>query len=263
MLWIIIPSAPASIYSLALKIASSIPASSIKLSILAIIMKSSVTWEFFPAIIFSLKLSIVSWVCFTSLPSKEFFLSPILSSITTAETPNLSKDRTANSKCSVLPPVSASKIIGFVVTSKISLTVFILEVMSIASISGLPLAVESVKLLDHIASNSICWPFSIIFVFSVIKPDNPLCDSFNLMSGLAERSLFNIESLIFGVVPISFNLLFNIVDEIPFVYGISTNSPPQFFNVLITSLRTLVWEPFFQSSPWTTKSGFNSNRLST
>jgi phosphoenolpyruvate phosphomutase len=39
-------------------------------------------------------------------------------------------------------------------TSKKSFTVFILDVISIASMSGFPLAVESVKLLDHIASNS-------------------------------------------------------------------------------------------------------------
>ena len=39
-----------------------------------------------------------------------------------AETPNLSKDLTVYGICSVLPPLSASKIKGFVVTSNISLS---------------------------------------------------------------------------------------------------------------------------------------------
>ena len=38
----------------------------------------------------------------------------------TAETPILSNDLIIKGKCSILPPLSASKIIGFVVTSKIS-----------------------------------------------------------------------------------------------------------------------------------------------
>ena len=36
----------------------------------------------------------VSWVCSTSVPNNEFFFNPILSSITTAETPSLSRDFT-------------------------------------------------------------------------------------------------------------------------------------------------------------------------
>ena len=71
---------------------------------------------------------------------------------------------TVNSKCSVFPPVSASKIIGLAVTSNISFTVLIREVISITSISGLPLAVESVKELDQTPSKLTSLPRYICFV---------------------------------------------------------------------------------------------------
>ena len=49
--------------------------------------------------------------------NNEFFFNPILSSTIIAETPNLSNVRIVNGKCSNLPPLSASNINGFVVTS--------------------------------------------------------------------------------------------------------------------------------------------------
>ena len=97
-----------------------------------------------------------------------------MSSITTALTPTLSKLFTVNSKCSVFPPVSASNIIGLVVTSNISLTILILDVISIASISGFPLAVESVNELDQTPSKTAGMPPLSTTVVSAIKPLNAL-----------------------------------------------------------------------------------------
>ena len=67
----------------------------------------------------------------------------------------LSKVFTVKIKCSTIPPVSASYINGFVLTSNISFIVFSLVDKSNASMSGLPLTVESVKLLDQIPSNCL------------------------------------------------------------------------------------------------------------
>ena len=75
------------------------------------------------------------------------------------ETPIRSSDRTVYTKCSVSPPVSPSKIIGFVVTSKMSSMVRKREVISTSSMSGLPLAVESQRELTHMASNCRAPPF--------------------------------------------------------------------------------------------------------
>ena len=101
-------------------------------------------------------------------------MSPILSSIIIAETPNLSNVFTLNLKCDIRPPVSPSTMIGLVVTSKISSIVENLEEKSTNSVSGLPFAVESVRLLSQIPSNSIFWPFLSILVFSAINPVKPL-----------------------------------------------------------------------------------------
>ena len=92
------------------------------------------------------------------MPNNEFRLAPILSSIITAEIPNLSKVFTRNLKCSIRPPVSPSTIIGLVVTSNISSMVEKRDEKSTSSVSGLPLEVESVKLLSQIPSNSILFP---------------------------------------------------------------------------------------------------------
>ena len=70
-----------------------------------------------------------------------------------ADTPIRSSDLTVYTKWSIRPPVSPSKIIGFVVTSIISLIVRNLDVISTTSISGFPFSVESHKLDTHIASN--------------------------------------------------------------------------------------------------------------
>ena len=43
-----------------------------------------------------------------SVPKSEFFFSPVLSSMMTAEMPLRSKVRTVKMKCSSLPPVSPS-----------------------------------------------------------------------------------------------------------------------------------------------------------
>ena len=71
----------------------------------------------------------------------------------TAETPIFSRDLTVYTKCSVSPPVSPSKMIGFVVTSVTSSIVLNRLVISTSSISGFPLAVESQREEIHIASN--------------------------------------------------------------------------------------------------------------
>ena len=82
--------------------------------------------------------------------------------------------RTVKTKCSILPPVSPSNITGFVVHSKASFKSCKRVVKSTASISGYPLEVESVKLLDHIPSNSRFVPLISTEVFSIINPVNPL-----------------------------------------------------------------------------------------
>lgn len=68
--------------------------------------------------------------------------------MTTAYTPIRSKERTVKGKSSISPPLSASKIIGFVVTSRISWIERRRDVVSTIDVSGLPLDVESVRLLS-------------------------------------------------------------------------------------------------------------------
>ena len=92
----------------------------------------------------------------------------------TAETPQRSRLFTVKPKCSGFPPVSASYTRGFVVTSKMSLMFCSREVRSSASISGLPLAVESVRLLDHIASNSTGRSSTISRACSMMSPHKGL-----------------------------------------------------------------------------------------
>ena len=55
-------------------------------------------------------------------------------------------------------------------TSNISFNEVILDEKSTDELSGLPLVAESVKLEDHIPSNSIFLLFFIIFKFSIINP---------------------------------------------------------------------------------------------
>ena len=174
---IIIPSAPALTYALARLSASSIPCSRIRLSIRAIIMKSSVLCASLPALIFSQKCSMLSCVCTTSVPNNEFFLRPVLSSMITADTPTLSSVLTLYTKCSVSPPVSPSRIIGLVVTSSTSSIVRSLDDISTSSMSGLPLSVASHRLDIHIASNCLNSLSFCITVFSAIRPVSPLWTS--------------------------------------------------------------------------------------
>ena len=70
------------------------PCSRIRDSIRAQIMKSVVFLAFWPALIFSQKFSMVSWVCSTSVPKRLFFFRPVLSSMMTMETPMRSRVRT-------------------------------------------------------------------------------------------------------------------------------------------------------------------------
>ena len=164
------------------------PRSKIRLSILAMIMKSSVSCAFFPAAILALKFSMLSWVCSTSLPKREFFLSPVLSSIMMADTPIFSRVLTVYTKCSVSPPVSPSKIMGLVVTSVTSSMVRNRDVMSTSSISGFPFAVESHRELIHMASNWSSSPSCSTMVFSAISPVRPLCTSSALTMGRISMS---------------------------------------------------------------------------
>ena len=82
------------------------------------------------------------------------FFKPILSSITSADTPAFSRDFTKYGICSILPPLSPSNIIGLVVTSVISFNELILSNNQLIGYLGFPLRAESVKLDDHIPSNS-------------------------------------------------------------------------------------------------------------
>ena len=86
LLWISIPSAFASIYEFALLSASSIPLSKMRLSILAIILKSSVDAESLPIDILLLKFS-MNLVFDLHQFRGGISFNPVLSSITTAETP--------------------------------------------------------------------------------------------------------------------------------------------------------------------------------
>ena len=145
-----------------------------------------------------------------------------------AETPIRSSDLTVYTKCSVNPPVSPSKIIGFVVTSITSSMVLKREVISISSISGFPLSVESHKEEIHIASNwSIISPSATI-VFSAIRPVKPLCTSIVFTIGSRLINFFSLPLLKSGIASFSCICLsiFCITGFI--VYGISINLPPYF-----------------------------------
>ena len=101
----------------------------------------------------------------------------------TADTPMRSSVRTLYTKCSTKPPVSPSKIIGFVVTSITSSIVRSLEDRSTSSISGFPFAVESHRLDSHIASNWSSSPLCATMVFSAMSPVSPLCTSMVFTTG--------------------------------------------------------------------------------
>jgi phosphoenolpyruvate phosphomutase len=89
-------------------------------------------------------------------------------------------------------------------TSRTSLRVTVREVVSTASISGLPLEVESARELAHIPSNSFRPVGVSIATFSIIKPLRPLWRSRNLISGFAAIRRRRLLLRISGVVPISF-----------------------------------------------------------
>ena len=94
--------------------------------------------------------------------------------------------RTLKKKCSSLPPVSPSRMMGFEVTSMISLMVLMRLVRSTSSMSGLPLKVESQRLLTHMASYSLTVAVSVssMRVFSTIRPESPLEASITRTHGL-------------------------------------------------------------------------------
>ena len=189
-------------------------------------MKSSVSWAFFPARIFWLKCSILSWVCATSVPNSEFFLSPVLSSMITAETPIFSRDLTVYTKCSVSPPVSPSKMIGFVVTSVTSSIVLNRLVISTSSISGFPLAVESQREEIHMASNWSNLPSCSTTVFSAIRPVIPLWTSSAFTIGLMPSNCFNRFRLYSGIASLALIFLLSSLICGSYVYGISMILPP-------------------------------------
>ena len=122
-------------------------------------------------------------------------------------------------------------------------------VKSTASISGFPLLVESVSELDHIPSKELIFgPFS-ISKFSAMSPLKPSWVSRILTIGFAAISLRNAFNLISGVVPIPRISFPNEEELMPFVYGISTTSPPISCIVLNTASRNSLSLPSFQSSP--------------
>ena len=155
-----------------------------------------------------------------------------------AETPNLSSVLTLNLKCSILPPVSPSTMMGFVVTSNISSIVENREEKSTNSVSGFPLAVESVRLLSQIPSNSIFCPFFSILIFSTIKPVSPLCASKIRTTGFTLINRRNVFIRFPGVIPCALTALIKSVDEIPSVYFGSTSSPSHSARISITRCRT-------------------------
>ena len=243
------PSAPASTYANALTSASSNPFSKIRLSIRAIIIKSFVRCARFPALIFAVKFSILSCVCSTSVPNKEFFLSPVLSSIITAETPTRSNVLTLYTKCSIIPPVSPSNMIGFVVTSNTSSTVRSLEDMSTSSISGFPFAVESHRLDNHIASNWSISPLLATTVFSAINPVRPLCTSSVFTIGHNCNNCRNRFLRYSGIAVLSRITASIFLTCSLYVYGISINWPPHFFRFSMTLSRITSIGSFSQLSP--------------
>ena len=141
---------------------------------------------------------------------------------------------------------------GFVVTSNISSIVEKREEKSTSSVSGFPLAVESVRLLSQIPSNSIFLPSLFILVFSTIKPVNPLCASKMRTIGFILINRRRVLIRFPGVIPCAFTAEIRSVEEIPSVYFGSTSTPPHSAKVSITRWRISFWIPVFQSSPWTT-----------
>ena len=94
-------------------------------------------------------------------------------------------------KCSVLPPVSPSRMMGFVVTSMISSIVFTRLVKSTSSMSGLPLNEESHSDDTHMPSNDLTAPVSssTTEALSTIRPERPLDASMTRRQGFSLRSL--------------------------------------------------------------------------
>ena len=136
---------------LALSIASFIPFSKIRLSILAITIKFSLILDALPAFIFSAKNSLDSCSVLLHFQIMNFF-KPFLSSIITAEIPIFHASY-IKFKMLNFPPVSASIINGLVVTSKILFMLLSLLLISNASISGLPERLSQLESLTQNPSN--------------------------------------------------------------------------------------------------------------
>ena len=122
-------------------------------------------------------------------------------------------------------------------------------------LSGLPLVAESVKLDDHIPSNSKNLFLSLTLRFSIIRPVNELWDSKILTIFLEDNNLFNLETRFSGKEANSEILFLILNEEIFFVYFGSINFPDHFFNVLITLALVFFLLSYFQSSPCTKKFG--------
>ena len=80
---------------------------------------------------------------------------------------------------------------GLVVTSMISLMVFIREEKSTSSMSGFPFVVESHREDTHIPSNCRIPPPSITAAFSAMRPVRPLWASMHVTSPLRPISHFS------------------------------------------------------------------------
>ena len=145
--------------------------------------------------------------------------------------------------------------IGLVVTSSTSFSVVIRAETSTASMSGFPLAVESVRELPHMPSNSRFPVGESTLVCSMIRPLRALWISRKRRRGFACSIRRRDFSLTSGVVPISLRARCRFVEEMPFVYGTSMSCPPHSAKVSMTRFLVPCCTPSFQSSPWTTKSG--------
>ena len=202
-----------------------------------------------------------SCTCSSVFSRSEFFFNPTLSSMMIADTPVRSNVFTVIGKCSIMPPVSPSTMMGFVVTSRISLMVFRREVKSTYSMSGFPFAVESVRLEIQIPSNSF-FPFGVsIAVCSMISPETPLWASRMRTISLVLSNLRNRFWRSSDVVPTSRIAFLSKEEDIFLVYSGSINLPPHSARTSITFARVFFCTPVFQSSPWTTKSGLSFLRL--
>mmetsp|Transcript_38091 Transcript_38091/g.81968 ORF Transcript_38091/g.81968 Transcript_38091/m.81968 type:complete len:250 (+) Transcript_38091:331-1080(+) len=185
--WIMMPSAPPLVtYAFARRKHSSSPKPAMRASKRAKIMKSSVSWAALPERIFSQKTSTSSRSCTLSVPKREFCFRPVLSSMTTPETPRRSNFFTVKAKISFAPPVSPSYKIGFLDTSKTSSTICRRSEVVTVSMSGLPLIALEVSDEDQRQSKVTCFPSGrVATAESTTRAEKPLWASMALTMGFS------------------------------------------------------------------------------